>query len=306
MTKSPILFNADCIGKEAITKLNMRIYRPKLRKKLDGVFYWICPGQIFVTDSLNIRWESEGLTSRFVPWPIFEDPFDDFEFNEALNDRLEYLDAGVCIGCNRIRKRVAKVEFSLRNDTCQPLVHGVGTAYAHSSVKEFFESSSFKGFRFVQNSKKQDSLIESSLQSAYWFLDTFSDVCKVPGIIKDGDGYCSNCKRPIVACVECGEVRSRCQACKAVTPQEDVNTEDIFGNPTNGSGWPVKLSTWNLDDAVSGQNWVAVTGELLEWMIGNYITPFAFGPIDTECDGATDEQYQKALEVRREIDVDIP
>ncbi len=59
-----------------------------------------------------------------------------------------------------------------------------------------------------------------------------------------GDGYCSNCirsNRSLASNVErfAADVR---HAKLFITP-EDVNTEDIFGNPTNGSGWPVKLST---------------------------------------------------------------
>jgi hypothetical protein len=280
----------------------MEIYRPKLKKQLDGVFYWISPGQVWITDSLFVGCESEGQTYQFVPWSKFADPFDDFEFNEALNDIFKYRVIGACSGCMHVRQQVTAAEFDLRNDTVQPLIHGVGTAFIHTNAKRILEVAGFKGFCFVPNSKKQAKI---SLLSDYWFIETYSSTSRVAGVVRNGENTCPNCEVVLSACTVCGEFRNRCPNCKSVTVHKEVNSVDIHGNTTNGSEWPLMLSTWNLDDVVGGAYWLAVTGEIVEFMINNDITPFAFGPIALECDGASDEQLERALQVRRDISFQI-
>lgn len=280
---------------------DMKVFRPELKSKMTGVFYWICPGQIWVTDSLDVAWESQGLVSRFVPWSKLG--YDDFDYNEAVDDLAEVSSVSFCSYCTETLSRVQSIHFELRNDSAQPFIHRVGDAFIHSASKLQVESQGFSGLRLIPNSAVAVPS-ESRLKLNYWLLDANSFLYGVPGILMDGENSCPRCRSPQAACSFCGEFKSKCNECDGVLKYEESHFTDLSGNSLDGTHWPGQLSTWTLDDIVVGSNWLAVTGEFLEFLIANDIAPIAFGPINVECDGASGEQLEKAVRVRRDIRLD--
>ncbi len=91
------------------------IYRPKSKHKMDGVFYWIVPGQIWITDCLWVRLEKMGLQYKFVPWSSSSDPYGDFEFNESLDANETYADIVFCNSCNSTTLLATAVDFTVKN-----------------------------------------------------------------------------------------------------------------------------------------------------------------------------------------------
>jgi hypothetical protein len=250
----------------------------------------------------------KGLKYRFVPWSKFSDPEDIFTFNEALDGVETYRDYVFCKACNQVRQSATAVEFELRNNTTQPLIHGTGQAFIHKSAREIIENRGFKGFCYIPNSYRRRAarVNQSSTDLEYFYLEKSGGIYLVPGILRSGDNVCPRCRTPISACQVCGDFPSKCDLCGQELLLEEEYFEDVLGNKLNGTSWPVQLSSWNLEDVVGGGYWFLVTGEFLEFLIANDIAPFAFGPVDVDCDGATEEQLVRAKQVRRQIPCEPP
>lgn len=272
----------------------MNFYRPRVKQPLDGVFYWIMPGQMWVTDSLHLGFDSEGLDYAFVPWLGFDDPLEDLAFNEGTGSE-SFFDVVSCDDCGITRRQVQAIDFTMSNDIPQPFVSGVGLAFLHRNARSIIENCGFRGFRFIPNSKR--SLLIQDFE--YVFVESEAEIFEVPG--DSNELNCENCRTTILACNSCGRICTNCPACGRLINAKQVVNYYIDHEEADGQHWPVRLSSWNLDDVVGGAYWFCVTGALLETLICKDITPFAFGPIETECDGASLEQLQRAKEVARDF-----
>lgn len=272
----------------------MNIYRPRVNSRMDGVFYWIMPGQMWVTDSLHIRYDSQGLEYAFAPWLGFADPFEDLEFNEGsgIESCIEVVS---CSDCGITKRQVQTIQFTMSNDIAQPFASGVGLSFMHRDAKSIIETCGIRGFRFIANSKQSSR----NQDLDYSFVDCQGEVFPASGDRDAKKSICEHCSTAILACESCGRISTACPNCRTAIDVSEIVNHYIDGKKANGQDWPVRLSTWNLDDAVGGAYWFCVTGALLEALISKDITPFAFGPIETECYGASHQQLEKATEVAR-------
>jgi len=275
----------------------MNIFRPKSRSKLDGVFYWIITGQIWVINALGPKYEQDGFRNNFMPCSVLSNPNESFDFNEVIDCVEKLTDVVACDNCNRVDQIATSVEFVVRNDIPQPFLNGTGEAYIRTEARDLIQKNGFKGFKCIANS----GVRTEDYQKNYWYLATTSSLFQVPGVVRKQEDTCPSCDMSPIVCSVCGHWRKRCPVCKQAREIVELNNLYENGIEADGSGWPLVLSSWNLDDAVGGAFGLIVTGELLEFLIEHEITPFAFGPIEVEADQATSEQMERALRVRRMI-----